>query len=313
MLYAVIALLLLVSIAFIITIIKYKALEDEQYDKVEGKVKEKLEEYREVSHKVIEAVTEEDRARKELDRHKQELESVMTTIDKMIEDGKKIAQREVDEQIDLYKQQQTQAANYQHQQYVIEIQRQQEEIAKQTDILRAQLYDFEAKRNAIVEAQKRELELQNERDFHSIILSKNAVEDIKYLENVLDKLHNREFLAKLIWEAYLQKPTKEMLNRIIGSEKVCGIYRIANVKNNMCYIGQGVDVANRLTQHVKGSLGIQSIADQKVHHVMADEGIENWTFELLESCPKEKLSELEKYWIAYYKSNEFGYNVTKGG
>ena len=313
MLYAVIALLLLVSIAFIITIIKYKALEDEQYDKVEGKVKEKLEEYREVSHRVIEAVTEEDRARKELNKHKQELESVMTTIDKMIEDGKKIAQREVDEQIDLYKQQQTQAANYQHQQYVIEIQRQQEEIAKQTDILRAQLYDFEAKRNAIVEAQKRELELQNERDFHSIILSKNAVEDIKYLENVLDKLHNREFLAKLIWEAYLQKPTKEMLNRIIGSEKVCGIYRIANVKNNMCYIGQGVDVANRLTQHVKGSLGIQSIADQKVHHVMADEGIENWTFELLESCPKEKLSELEKYWIAYYKSNEFGYNVTKGG
>lgn len=313
MLYAVIALLLLVSIAFIITIIRYKALEDEQYDKVEGKVKEKLEEYREVSHRVIEVVTEEDRARKELDKHKQELESVMNTIDKMIEDGKKIAQREVDEQIDLYKQQQTQAANYQHQQYVIEIQRQQEEIAKQTDILRAQLYDFEAKRNAIVEAQKRELELQNERDFHSIVLSKNAVEDIKYLENVLDKLHNREFLAKLIWEAYLQKPTKEMLNRIIGSEKVCGIYRITNVKNNMCYIGQGVDVANRLTQHVKGSLGIQSIADQKVHHVMADEGIENWTFELLESCPKEKLSELEKYWIAYYKSNEFGYNVTKGG
>ena len=313
MLYAIIALLLLVSIAFIITIIRYKALEDEQYDKVEGKVKEKLEEYREVSHRVIEAVTEEDRARKELDKHKQELESVMTTIDKMIEDGKKIAQREVDEQIDLYKQQQTQAANYQHQQYVIEIQRQQEEIAKQTDILRAQLYDFEAKRNAIVEAQKRELELQNERDFHNIVLSKNAVEDIKYLENVLDKLHNREFLAKLIWEAYLQKPTKEMLNRIIGSEKVCGIYRITNVKNNMCYIGQGVDVANRLTQHVKGSLGIQSIADQKVHHAMADEGIENWTFELLESCPKEKLSELEKYWIAYYKSNEFGYNVTKGG
>ena len=300
MLYAVIALLLLVSIAFIITIIRYKALEDEQYDKVEGKVKEKLEEYREVSHRVIEAVTEEDRARKELDRRKQELEYVMTTIDKMIEDGKKIAQREVDEQIDLYKQQQTQAANYQHQQHVIEIQRQQEEIAKQTDILRAQLYDFEAKRNAIVEAQKRELELQNERDFHSIVLSKNAVEDIKYLENVLDKLHNREFLAKLIWEAYLQKPTKEMLNRIIGSEKVCGIYRIT-------------DVANRLTQHVKGSLGIQSIADQKVHHAMADEGIENWTFELLESCPKEKLSELEKYWIAYYKSNEFGYNVTKGG
>lgn len=313
MLYAIIALLLLVSIAFIITIIRYKALENEQYDKVKGKVKEKLEEYREVSHRVIEAVTEEDRARKELDRHKQELKSVMTTIDKMIEDGKKIAQREVDEQIDLYKQQQIQAANYQHQQYVMEIQRQQEEIAKQTDILRAQLYDFEAKRNAIVEAQKRELELQNERDFHSIVLSKNAVEDIKYLENVLDKLHNREFLAKLIWEAYLQKPTKEMLNRVIGSEKVCGIYRITNVKNNMCYIGQGVDVANRLTQHVKGSLGIQTIADQRVHHAMTEEGLENWTFELLETCPKEQLSELEKYWISYYKSNEFGYNRTSGG
>ena len=63
----------------------------------------------------------------------------------------------------------------------------------------------------------------------------------------------------------------------------------------MTYIGQSVDVAKRITEHVKGSLGIASIADQKVHHAMREEGVQNWTFELLLECPKEELNELFSY------------------
>ena len=30
-------------------------------------------------------------------------------------------------------------------------------------------------------------------------------------------------------------------------------------------------------------------------------------------CDKEQLNELEKYYIDFFKSNEFGFNKTKGG
>jgi len=46
---------------------------------------------------------------------------------------------------------------------------------------------------------------------------------------------------------------------------------------------------------------------------MFDEGVENFTFEIVEVCAKEEQSEKEKYWIDFYKSKEYGYNSKAGG
>lgn len=48
---------------------------------------------------------------------------------------------------------------------------------------------------------------------------------------------------------------------------------------------------------------------------MRDYGIENFSFEILEECPKEQLDDREIYWIEYYHSTDKakGYNVSKGG
>lgn len=45
---------------------------------------------------------------------------------------------------------------------------------------------------------------------------------------------------------------------------------------------------------------------------MADEGIDNFTFEVIEEVSKDRLNEREKYWINYYKSQDWGYNNTSG-
>jgi hypothetical protein len=45
---------------------------------------------------------------------------------------------------------------------------------------------------------------------------------------------------------------------------------------------------------------------------MQENGVWNYTFELLEECPKDKLNEREKFWIDLYQSNKNGLNVTKG-
>ena len=43
-------------------------------------------------------------------------------------------------------------------------------------------------------------------------------------------------------------------------------------------------------------------------------GINNFSFEIIEECKKNELSEKEKYWINYYNSiSPNGYNLTKGG
>ena len=59
---------------------------------------------------------------------------------------------------------------------------------------------------------------------------------------------------------------------------------------------------------MKSVVGISTIADQAVHHAIAREGYWNWTIEPIIYCEKDKLNELEKYYIDFFKAKEFGYN-----
>ena len=234
-------------------------------------------------------------------------------LTKIIEEGSAMAKENIDKYAEEYRTNALKQAADEHAQVVAAYRAAETEILAKLEPVKAELAEYESKRKAIIDAQKREQELKDQLDFHRIILTADAIEDIQYINSILGHLKKKDVVAKVIWESYLSGPTKEMLNRVIGKEKKCGIYRIMNIETSECYIGQGVDVAKRLAEHVKGTLGIQSIADQHIHHVMADKGIEHWTFELLEECEKEALNSREKYYIAYYRSNEFGYNRTSGG
>ena len=163
--------------------------------------------------------------------------------------------------------------------------------------------------NGTIRIGKKQLDEQR---FNMIQITDEDLEDISLLTHALEKVHKKENIAKVIWDIYYSVPTRELMSRIIGKEKVSGVYKITNVNTEECYIGQGVDVARRLTEHVKGSLGIQSIADQKIHHEMRKEGVQNWRFELLESCPKTKLNERERFYIKTFESNIIGFNRTGG-
>jgi hypothetical protein len=68
-----------------------------------------------------------------------------------------------------------------------------------------------------------------------------------------------------------------------------------------------------MKQHIKAGLGIGASATNKLYQSMLEYGVHNFTFELLEECPKEQLNEKEVFWIETYQSNKFGLNTTKGG
>lgn len=179
--------------------------------------------------------------------------------------------------------------------------------------LQSEINNLSALRASLIEAQIREQKLKDEQDFYRIHLSIDAQEDIDKLLRFAKECHSQQPLRKLIWSEYFLKPFGEMTGRILGKDKISGIYKITNIKDGKIYIGQSTDIKTRWSNHIKAALKIDSIAHSRVHDAMGDEGIWNFTFELLEQCPKEKLNEREKYYIEFYQSNTYGYNKTVGG
>lgn len=149
--------------------------------------------------------------------------------------------------------------------------------------------------------------------FYTIQLPEEYQEDIEFLlTTVAAKVQHPDIISKLVWAEYVKPNLDDTFKRIeIKSEP--GIYKLTSLQNGKCYIGKSTDVKKRITDHFKSTVGIKSIADQSVHHAILKEGFWNWQIEIITYCDKEQLSELEKYYIEFFKSQEFGYNRNAGG
>ena len=125
------------------------------------------------------------------------------------------------------------------------------------------------------------------------------------------RLHSREALYKLIYDVFYKKPLNDMINRVLQGKEFCGIYRITNLKTNEAYIGKSTNIKTRWQNHCKTAIGLDGMARTKIHSAMKEYGIDNFSFEVLEKCTKENYSEREKYWINFYETNVYGYNIQK--
>lgn len=97
-------------------------------------------------------------------------------------------------------------------------------------------------------------------------------------------------------------------------DTTCGIYKITNKINQKSYIGQSIHIEERWKQHIYSSNNINhSSYNDYIHKAIRKYGIDNFTWEILEICPREELNEKEIYWIAFYDSYNNGYNMTPGG
>lgn len=173
----------------------------------------------------------------------------------------------------------------------------------------AMLFDLRAKVWAAVMADKRALEKQEAVNYYKLNLPKADIEEIAKLRTVLPYLKDKEPLNKVIWKVYYEKPYTDMVGRVIGSEVRTGIYKITNLTNQMCYVGQAVDLASRWKQHIKRGLGAETPTRNKLYPAMEEFGVENFSFEVIEECERAKLDEREDYWQDYFKAKEFGYSI----
>ena len=96
----------------------------------------------------------------------------------------------------------------------------------------------------------------------------------------------------------------------------CGIYLITNKVNGHCYVGQTSRLFyDRWIEHLyASSCNRGGERHTPLHQAIRKYGINNFDFEVLEYCQREKLNEREQYWVQEKESyNHDNYNQTLGG
>lgn len=98
------------------------------------------------------------------------------------------------------------------------------------------------------------------------------------------------------------------------NEKICGIYKITNLVNGKVYIGKSVDIENRWKQHLVKARTCQFV----LYKAMRKYGVDNFKFEVVETCTEAELFDKEREYVAAERSyigwpDSNGYNMSIGG
>ncbi len=193
-----------------------------------------------------------------------------------------------------------------------DVQTAQTNASREKEKLENELENLRASLSAGVQARLREQEEKDKIAFYKLSISEEDLADVEMLERLKISFHKPVVLSKLIWSQYFQKQMNELCDRVLGQKTVCGIYKITDLITEQTYIGQSVNIAERWKQHCKCGLGIEASATNTLYKTMQKDNVWNFSFELLEECPREMLNEKEAFWIEMYSSNKYGLNTMKG-
>ena len=163
--------------------------------------------------------------------------------------------------------------------------------------------------DAAVAAAKRAEEMKSQQDYYRIQLTAADLHEIELLRSVEPYLRDKEPLNKVIWKVYYEKPTTDLIGRVVGSGIHTGIYKITEIDTGKCYVGQAANIADRWKQHIKRGVGAETPTRNKLYPAMTAAGPQNFTFEIVEECDRGSLDAREDYWQDYFKAKEFGYSI----
>jgi hypothetical protein len=186
------------------------------------------------------------------------------------------------------------------------------QLMREADECRNELEQLKKMRAAAIEANLREKKIKEDLSFYCLKLTDLELADVRMLEKIKPNLNKPRVLSMLIWSTFFQKQMNTLCANVLGTSTVTGVYKITNQQTNEVYIGQAVDIAARWKQHAKCGLGIDTPPANKLYKAMQEEGIWNFSWELLEACKSTELNKKEREYIEMYQSKEFGYNSNKG-
>lgn len=233
-------------------------------------------------------------------------------LNNLIENKKKSELEKVEREIEEWANSAQDAALFNSTQYQNQLYNQRVEKEKELSELYATINDFKARRDVINQEILRARAMEEQQDFYRIQLPESSKHDLEVLQSIRKELTKVDILDKLLYDNYIKKSVDEMVKRVLKGENPSGIYKITRLKTGEIYIGKSVNVKDRWVQHAKSAFHCGTISHSILHTTIEKDGIENFTWELLEEVPKDKLGDREKYWIEFYDSKNFGLNERQG-
>ena len=233
-------------------------------------------------------------------------------LNNLIENKKKSELERVEREIEEWASSAQDAALFDSTQYQNQLHSQKIEKEKELSELTSTINDFKARRDVINQEILRARAMEEQQDFYRIQLPESSKHDLEVLQSIRKELTKVDILDKLLYDNYIKKSVDEMVKRVLKGENPSGIYKITRLKTGEIYIGKSVNVKDRWVQHAKSAFHCGTISHSILHTTIEKDGIENFTWELLEVVPKDKLGDREKYWIEFYDSKNFGLNERQG-
>ncbi len=236
------------------------------------------------------------------------LESLTTTAQKMREDAENQAVKAYEtkqEELEVQLQEKQNAISAEYENTL-------KGLMGQINDAQDKLKNIEAKQFAYLQAKQRQEEINANKDYYRLAIDNVACDDIMLLRDIQKRISKKDVIDKVIYEGYYKSAYNILMSHLSSStRKICGIYKITDQITGLAYIGQSTDIKERIKQHIKAGLAYSG-ATNKLYQTMQQSGLYNFTFEILEEVPRDKLNEREVYWINFYKTKDFGLNSTRG-
>ena len=222
----------------------------------------------------------------------------------LIADAAKLEEQRIKHDMEQKELQYAAQLNFKKQQFTDDFEMMYDYYQDELGAIKADLDDFQARREAVNEAIRREKEIEEKEDFYSIDVPQADQEDIRVLQDMDLKLHNRDVIPKLVWELFVRRPCQEMIKRVTGGRKISGIYKITNKKTGEAYVGKTTDISTRWQNHCKTAVGLEGAARTTLHNRLAKDGLWAYTWEILEQVDKDHLSAREAFYINLYDTTK---------
>lgn len=234
-------------------------------------------------------------------------------LNNLIESKKKSELEKVEKEVEEWAASAQEAAGFESTMYQQSLQSEVIEKKKELNELTSTINDYKARRDVINQEILRARAIEEQQDFYRVQLPESSKHDLEVLQSIRKELTKVDILDKLLYDNYIKKSVDEMVKRVLKGENPSGIYKITRLKTGEIYIGKSVNVKDRWVQHAKSAFHCGTISHSILHTTMEKDGIENFTWELLEEVPKDKLGDRERYWIDFYDSKNYGLNEKAGG
>ena len=249
---------------------------NKEIKEVEKKIEEIEKDNSDKRRKLEEELAEErKRLEQELSRKREELSSVNEQRLEVVK-----AQNEIEKSVDTAK-------------------KRQDELEEEVAALEKEIEELKEKKRLAVLHQN-----ENVVEGWEFFITPHEKELISLLEKIkMDYAELRGDIATIEWKKIWLPKIQNIVNRNELDGKKC-IYRLVLKEDNeVCYVGQAVNVKERWYQHIKKMIGVDTVGNERLYEYRPDDFW--WT--IVEENPK-NLNESEHYWIEYFGCTEKGLN-----